>query len=78
MPDQDAVLAITSGVGNMQEVLNVVWEELLPAMGASALPANSDTQHKLRERLSDLELKPPEGKRTSPMASIVSGKSLPV
>ncbi len=73
MPDQDAVLAITSGVGNMQEVLNVVWEELLPAMGASALPADADTQHKLRERLNGLKLKPPEGKRTSQMANIVSG-----
>ncbi len=73
MPDQDAVLAITSGLGNMQEVLNVVWEELLPAMGASALPANAEAQHKLSDRSASLELKQPEGERTAQMASSVSG-----
>jgi hypothetical protein len=30
-PDQDAVLAITSGVKNMQKVLDCAWENLLPA-----------------------------------------------
>ncbi|WP_395143997.1 serine hydrolase domain-containing protein [Armatimonas sp.] len=33
-PEQDAVLAITSGVKNMQEVLNQVWKHILPAFGA--------------------------------------------
>ena len=32
-PEQDAVLAITSGVKNMQAVLNHAWEQLLPAFG---------------------------------------------
>ena len=32
-PEQDAVLAITSGVKNMQGVLNHVWASLLPAFG---------------------------------------------
>jgi CubicO group peptidase (beta-lactamase class C family) len=32
MPPQDAVLAITSGVGDMQAVMNAAWEHLLPAM----------------------------------------------
>src|ERR1043166_2151337 len=41
MPDQDAVVAITSGVKDMQAVLNVIWEKLLPAMPAAALPANA-------------------------------------
>ncbi len=40
MPDQDAVLAITSGVPDMQAVLNLVWDCLLPAMGSTALPAD--------------------------------------
>ena len=37
MPDQDAVLAITSGIGDMQAALDLVWEHLLPAMGAAAV-----------------------------------------
>src|SRR5205085_6655901 len=32
MPDQDAVVAITSGVKDMQAVLNIIWDKLLPAM----------------------------------------------
>ena len=32
MPEQDAVIAITSGVKDMQGVLNLVWDKLLPAM----------------------------------------------
>ena len=39
MPEQDAVLAITSGVGDMQAVLDLVWEHLLPAMAPAPLPA---------------------------------------
>ena len=36
MPEQDAVVAITSGLGDMQAVLNLVWEHLLPAMKPAA------------------------------------------
>ncbi len=43
MPEQDAVLAITSGVSDMQAVLNCVWEHLLPALGrAAADPATAE------------------------------------
>src|SRR5438309_10018930 len=50
MPQQDAVLAITSGVGDMQAVLNAVWDHLLPAMQQDALSvsaANEEFQRKL-------------------------------
>lgn len=32
IPDQDAVIAITAGLQNMQQVLDLIWEELLPNM----------------------------------------------
>jgi hypothetical protein len=32
IPELDAVVAITSGVRNMQQVMNLVWDKLLPAM----------------------------------------------
>ena len=35
LPDQDAVIAITSGVKDMQAVLNLVWDKLLPAIKSS-------------------------------------------
>ncbi len=33
MPEQDAVLAITAGMSNMQSLLDLVWTHLLPALG---------------------------------------------
>jgi CubicO group peptidase (beta-lactamase class C family) len=61
MPDQDAVLAITSGVANMQSVLTLVWKHILPAMGSAPLPVDTATQRKLSTRLADLCLDPPQG-----------------
>src|SRR4051812_18791584 len=34
LPEQDAVIAITSGVKDMQAVMNLVWEKLLPEFKA--------------------------------------------
>jgi CubicO group peptidase (beta-lactamase class C family) len=74
MPDQDAVLAITSGVGNMQAVLNRVWEHLLPAMGPTALPPDSTGQEALQLKLSSLALTPAQGAATSPLAARASAR----
>ncbi len=75
MPDQDAVLAITSGVSDMQAVLNLVWKHLLPAMGKSSLPADTAGQDALRCQLSGLALLPPSGAKSSPTAAQVSGRT---
>jgi CubicO group peptidase (beta-lactamase class C family) len=74
MPEQDVVLAITSGVRNMQAVLNQVWEHLLPAMQDSPLAANSQAQAALADRLAGLSLRVQEGTQSSPTAPRVSGK----
>nr|WP_240188412.1 serine hydrolase domain-containing protein [Nakamurella flavida] len=39
LPEQDTVLAITSQTPQMQSVLDLVWEYLLPALGAAGSPA---------------------------------------
>jgi CubicO group peptidase (beta-lactamase class C family) len=75
MPDQDAVLAITSGVGNMQAVLNLVWEHLLPALGPAPLPADDTARTALRQKLSRLAFIPPQGQPSSPLAARVSGRT---
>jgi len=74
MPDRDAVLAITSGVGNMQAVLDLVWEHLLPAMGSTPLPPDNATQEKLEHKLTSLALLPVQGDSSSPMAPKVSAR----
>jgi hypothetical protein len=74
MPEQDAVLAITSGVGDMQAVLDLVWEHLLPAMGPSPLPPDSAAQEQLEDKLANLGLVPALGASSSPLAQKASAR----
>jgi hypothetical protein len=73
MPEQDAVLAITGGVADMQPVLNLVWDILLPAMEPQPIPANRAASQKLASALKRLEILPPLGEALSPQAAVVSG-----
>ncbi|MCX6907302.1 MAG: serine hydrolase, partial [Verrucomicrobia bacterium] len=90
MPDQDAVIAITSESKSMQGELDLVWEHLLPAMKEKPLPADPPTQVRLQQTLSSLALTPPgggtgptsvvgpvpsRGESLSPTAARVSGKT---
>jgi len=74
MPEQDAVIAITSGVKDMQSVLDLVWDKLLPAMKPAPLAADDDARGQLQRRLAGLSLRPQEGSATTGMASRVAGK----
>ncbi len=75
MQDNDAVVAITSGVRDLPAVLALVWEHLLPAMNAgAALPADTGAQERLAKKLASLSLPPQPGRPTSPLARQVSGQ----
>jgi CubicO group peptidase (beta-lactamase class C family) len=78
MPKQDAVIAITGGLGDMQPPLDLVWNILLPAMGAEALSEDAGTHEALTQKLSGLRLLPVQGKSSSPIAAGVSGKTYKV
>jgi len=56
LPDQDTVVAITSGTSDMQGVMNVIWEYLLPALAPVAIPENAKAQSALSTYLSNLKL----------------------
>lgn len=73
-PEQDAVLAITSGLYDMQAVLNLVWDCLLPAMGPAALPADEVTRAALTIKLGNLALPLPEGASSSPLEGKLNGR----
>jgi CubicO group peptidase (beta-lactamase class C family) len=75
MPEQDTVVAITAGVGNMQAVLNLVWEHLLPALGPAPLPADDTGRAALEHKLGQLALPLPEGQRPPALAERVSGRT---
>ena len=75
MPEQDAVLAITSAVADMQPPLNLVWDLLLPAMKSAALAEDSAGQAALQAKLASLTLPPQPGSVSSPTAAKVSRKT---
>jgi CubicO group peptidase (beta-lactamase class C family) len=74
LPEQDAVIAITSGVRDMQAVLNAVWDKLLPAFQPSPLPANEDGQSALVRKLASLSIAPQEGSASPGEAAKALGK----
>jgi hypothetical protein len=71
MPDQDAVVAITSGLGDMQAVLNLVWDKFLPACEPKRLKANPTAQAQLNGKLAHLELAAARGAEKSGLAAKV-------
>jgi CubicO group peptidase (beta-lactamase class C family) len=75
MPAQDAVLAITSGVQEMQPILNLVWEHLLPALAPTARPENSAAHDQLQSKLANLALPLSAGAATSPLVKQISGRT---
>ena len=75
LPDHDTLVAITAGLGDMQGVLNVLWEHLLPALGDAPLPADAEGEQALRTRLASLVLPAPAGAPESPLAARVSGRT---
>jgi CubicO group peptidase (beta-lactamase class C family) len=75
MPEKDAVIAITSGTRDMQGVLILVWDKLLPAMQPKRLKADKESRKKLEETLAGLTLKPQQGKDTPAAAAKWSGKT---
>jgi CubicO group peptidase (beta-lactamase class C family) len=74
IPEFDAVVAITSGVRDMQSVMNLVWNKLLPAMKPNNLPENAVERGKLKAKLAGLVVKLPSGQPTMPLAAKVSGR----
>ncbi len=72
MPDQDAVLAITSGTGDMQKVMNLAWKHLLPAMKEGALPPDEEGLSLLGGRLENLTIGLVKGEGASSDAAGIS------
>ncbi|MDG0808572.1 serine hydrolase domain-containing protein [Cohnella rhizosphaerae] len=61
LPEQDTVLAITSGVNDMQSVMRAIWEGLLPALNQEkeAIDLSAGTSQALADRLASLHIAVP-------------------
>ncbi|MCO4294251.1 beta-lactamase family protein [Solitalea sp. MAHUQ-68] len=74
-PEQDAVLAITSGTKDMGAIMNLVWDHLLPALKESSLPEDKEAQNALQAKLCRLSLSVAKGEASSPISKSVSEKT---
>ena len=74
LPQYDAVVAITSGVRDMQAVMNLVWDKLLPEMKSAPLAPDAVAQRELKTKLGALTMRTTAGKSTSPLARAISGR----
>jgi CubicO group peptidase (beta-lactamase class C family) len=58
IPAQDTVVAITAQTGNFQGEMNAIWDNLLSACRAEALPEDGSSQTKLRQAIANLVAHP--------------------
>ncbi|MFC5218533.1 serine hydrolase domain-containing protein [Streptomyces coerulescens] len=66
LPEHDAVIATTADTWDMQTVLNLIWEHLLPAFGPLPLTGGESADAALAERLAGLALPPAAGEPAPP------------
>ena len=74
MPEQDVVVAITSGTNDMQAIMNLVWDHLLPAFQDDALPPDEESYNSMINKLSGLKMSTIDGENSSKSAESISGK----
>ncbi len=74
MPEQDTVVAITAGTRDLQGVLNVVWDKLLPAVQSKgSLADDAAAQSKLKQKLGSLVLRSAPAIEPPALMSTVAG-----
>ena len=78
LPEQDAVIAITSETLDMQGELNLVWKYLLPAMQVDQSILNKTDAAVLKKRLTLLKLPLPAKPDSVFKVPSVSGKSFKI
>jgi CubicO group peptidase (beta-lactamase class C family) len=74
LPEQDTVVAITSGTRDLQGVLNVVWAKLLPALRGTPLPVDAAADDRLKAKLANLSLKHPAAIPAPALATTIAGR----
>ena len=74
-PEQDAVLAMTSGTANMGAIMNLVWKHLLPEFKEKPLAENMQMFTALQNKTSSLTLPTVSGKPTAKQAAAISNQT---
>ncbi len=74
-PGHDAVFAINSGIGDMQAMLTLLWQHVLPAM-ADTLPEDPAAHQALQDALAGLRYDPPKAQPNSALETKWNGKTI--
>jgi CubicO group peptidase (beta-lactamase class C family) len=77
VPDKDAVVVITCSTNTTQEVLDYVWDNLLPAMQDKPLREDKNASAMLAKQISSLSIKAPASNSSDQLLlSKISGKKI--
>ena len=74
LPEQEAVIAMTSGMKKLQPVLDLVWEHLLPGFADQPLAFEEEAYEQLTQMIDSVGYLPMSSEIASEIASQVSGK----
>jgi CubicO group peptidase (beta-lactamase class C family) len=74
LPEQDAVVVITSESIETKITMQLVWDGLVPAMTNRSLPESPVISKKLRNELKLLRYDPPKKEAHSAISEMISGK----
>lgn len=75
MPDQDAVIAITSETADMQGEINLVWKYLFTSIHSSSLAPDKNSDKILQQKLSSLALPKPDETADPSVEKNMNGKT---
>ncbi|WP_080238441.1 serine hydrolase domain-containing protein [Spirosoma rigui] len=75
LPNEDAVVAITSETSDMQAILDEVWNNILPALQGKGLTAGKTASASLNQKLKGLALAPPMITTASTVWTKISGQT---
>jgi CubicO group peptidase (beta-lactamase class C family) len=63
IPEENMVVAMTSGLSNMQKPMDLVWKHILPANSKAPLPENKNAYQRLKEKCAALSMPVVTGER---------------
>lgn len=78
LPEKDAVIVLTAAATSTQEELNLVWDNLLPAMQDKPLPKNEKAFAELTRRIGSLSAPVTSSSSSSVLLNKISGKKIDV
>jgi CubicO group peptidase (beta-lactamase class C family) len=78
LPEKDAVVVLTCAAANTQEELNLVWDNLLPAMKDKPLPEDKKASSELAKRIASLSNSRTSSSNATALQNKISGKRIEV